>query len=90
MEGQSIPKKAPEQILYVGKEKWKIIVYENSPRMGTEADNLADIKNRVTVAINANNDAPLLTSETPRRFPLFDSNIDATEVNVIALGLKLL
>ena len=58
--------------------------------MGTEADNLADIKNRVTVAINANNDAPLLTSETPRRFPLFDSNIDATEVNVIALGLKLL
>ena len=36
MEGKSIPKIAPEQIFYVGKEKWKIIVYENSPRMGTE------------------------------------------------------
>ncbi len=59
MEGKSIPKIAPEHILYVGKEKWKIIVYENSPRMGTEADNLTDIKNRVTVAINANNDAHL-------------------------------
>ena len=90
MEGQSIPKIAPEHIFYVGKEKWKIIVYENSPRMGTEADDLADIKNRVTVAINANNDVPPLTSETPRRSPLFASNIDATEANVTAFGLKLL
>ena len=84
MEGKSIPKIAPEHILYVGKEKWKIIVYENSPRMGTVADNLTDIKNRVSAAINANNDAPPLTSETPRRSPLFDSNIDPTKANVNA------
>lgn len=90
MEGKSIPKIATEQIFYVGKEKWKIIVYENSPRMGTEADNLTDIKNRVTVAINANNDAPPFTSEMPRRSPLFDSNIDPTKANANALGLKLL
>lgn len=90
MEGKSIPKIAPEHILYVGKEKWKIIVYENSSRMGTEADNLTDIKNRVTVAINANNDAPPFTSEMPRRSPLFDSNIDPTKANANALGLKLL
>lgn len=90
MEGESIPKMAPEQIFYVGKEKWKIIVYENSPRMGTVADDLTDIKIRVSAAINANNDAPPLTSETPRHSTLFDSNIDATKANVNALGLKLL
>ena len=90
MEGKSIPKIALEQIFYVGKEKWKTIVYENSPRMGTEADNLADIKNRVSAAINVNNDAPPLTSETLRRSPLFDSNIDPTKANANALGLKLL
>ena len=90
MEGKSIPKIAPEHVLYVGKEKWKIIVYENSPRMGTVADDITDIKNRVSAAINANNDAPPLTSEMPRRSPLFDSNIDPTKANANALGLKLL
>ena len=94
--GKRNPKIVPEQILYVGKEKMESclnsgksiadMVYDNSPRMGTEADNLADIKNRVTVAINANNDAPPLTSETPRRSPLFNSNIDATGENVNASG----
>ena len=90
MEGKSIPKIAPEQIFYVGKEKWKIIVYENSPRMGTVADDITEIKNRVSAAINANNDAPPFTSEMPRRSPLFDSNIDPTKANANALGLKLL
>ena len=64
------------------------MIYKNFPRTGTDADNLLDIKNRVTAAINAGKSASPYTSETPQRSPLSDSNIPFFQTDVNGTGEK--
>ena len=96
--GKRNPTIVPEQILHIGREKMETslqngesiadMIYKNSPRAGTAEDNVLDIKNRVTAAINANDSASPYTSETPRRSPLSDSNIPFLRENVNGSGAK--
>ena len=87
----------PEMILHLGNKKMQRflngeisigdILYENSDRKGNIEGNARDIKNRVTAAqLAPNNEAPVHTSETYRRSPLFDPNVSQEEENVKSNG----